>query len=506
MSKGLTPAFLSNLEMTADEAASLIPSNAVLGLSGFTRAGDVKAVPAALARRAAHESLQLTVATGASLGHETDALLAKTGILARRYPFQADPTLRRAINDGKVMFIDHHLSETAEAMRSGALTPPDVAIIEALDLDEQGLIPTTSVGNSPVFAALAKSIIVELNSAHSEALRGVHDICQPKPFGQREPIGIVAPNTRIGTPFIPVDPAKIKAVVRTNQADSKAGPSAPSPETDAIAGHLLEFLDHEVKAGRLDRRLAPLQAGIGKIANSVLAAFTESSFEALTMYSEVLQDSTFDLFDSGKLIFASASSITLDARQDALKDFGRYRDRVILRPQDISNHPEVVRRLGVIAINTALEADIYGNVNSTHVNGSHMMNGIGGLGDFARNARLSVFVTQSVAKDGALSRIVPMVPHVDHGAQDVDILVTEAGLADLRGLAPRERALTIIRNCMNANYRELALDYFNEAKRRGGHTPHVLEKAFSWHERAQSSGSMLDTAGAVEKRRLAAAE
>jgi succinyl-CoA:acetate CoA-transferase len=88
----------------------------------------------------------------------------------------------------------------------------------------------------------------------------------------------------------------------------------------------------------------------------------------------------------------------------------------------MSNHPEGVRRLGINPINTALEADIYGNVNSTHVLGTHMMNGIGGSGvrgfggsgDFARNAYLAVFATKSIAKGGRISSIVPMVSHVDH--------------------------------------------------------------------------------------------
>ncbi len=120
-----------------------------------------------------------------------------------------------------------------------------------------------------------------------------------------------------------------------------------------------------------------------------------------------------------------------------------------------------------------------------------MMNGIGGSGDFARNAYLGIFVTKSLAKDGALSRIVPMVTHVDHNEHDVDVIVTENGLADLRGLAPRERAPLIIRNCVHPAYRELAADYFKRAAQRGGHTPHILEEAFSWHTRAQQGGTML---------------
>ncbi|WP_456316804.1 acetyl-CoA hydrolase/transferase C-terminal domain-containing protein [Teichococcus aestuarii] len=141
------------------------------------------------------------------------------------------------------------------------------------------------------------------------------------------------------------------------------------------------------------------------------------------------------MFDSGKLAFASASSITLGPEMTKRFNAGLegYKQRMVLRPQEISNHPEVIRRLGIIGINTALECDIYGNVNSTHVDGTHMMNGIGGSGDFARNAYMSVFVARSTAKGGGISTIVPMVTHVDHTEHDVDILVTENGLADLRG-------------------------------------------------------------------------
>ncbi len=158
----------------------------------------------------------------------------------------------------------------------------------------------------------------------------------------------------------------------------------------------------------------------------------------------------------------------------------------------------MIRRLGVIGINTALEADIYGNVNSTHVMGSSMMNGIGGSGDFARNAHLAIFVTKSVAKEGAISSIVPMVTHVDHNEHDVDILVTEQGLADLRGLAPRERAQVVINNCVHPEYRGLAQDYYRDALKRGGHTPHLMEQAFAWHLAYQRDGSMLPRRKAAE--------
>ncbi len=481
--------------VSADVAAGWIQDGMVVGMSGFTRAGDAKAVPLALAERARREPMKITLMTGASLGSDIDSTLAEAGVLARRMPFQADPVLRKAINRGEVMFIDQHLSETVELLRTGQIAPINVAVIEALAITETGaIVPTTSIGNSASFAILADKVIVEINTTQSLALEGLHDIFIPKRRPSREPMPLMSAHDRIGTTTIEIAPEKIVAIVVTDKADSTSTVLPADADTAAIAGHLIDFLQREVAQGRLTDHLLPLQAGIGTVANAVMSGLAKGPFQHLTMYSEVLQDSTFDLFDAGKLDFASGSSITLSPARAAqvFGNLAHYRDRLILRTQEVSNHPEIIRRLGIIALNTALEADIYGNVNSTHVLGTHMMNGIGGSGDFARNAYLSIFATKSVAKHGAVSSIVPMVSHVDHVPQDVDILVTEIGLADLRGLAPRERARVIIANCTAQPYRDMLLAYHEEAiATHGGQTPHVLEKALSWHVRYRDTGTML---------------
>jgi succinyl-CoA:acetate CoA-transferase len=477
----------------AEEAALHIKDGMVVGMSGFTRAGDAKVVPLALAERATEEKLKITLLTGASLGSDIDRTLAAAGVLARRIPFQADPTLRSAINRGEVMFVDQHLSETVELLRSRQMRGIDVAVVEAVAIrDDGGIIPTTSIGNSASFAMLAEKIIVEINLSQNPDLIGMHDVYIPGRRPHREPIPVMSPSDRPGIPYIPIDPSRIAAIVITEKLDSTATIQPPDAETTAIAGHLVEFLRHEVKKGRLSTALQPLQAGIGTIANAVLHGFIDSPFHDLTMYSEVLQDSTFELLDSGKMTFASGSSITLSGAiaREVFGNIKKYRDKLLLRPQEISNHPEVIRRLGVLAVNTALEADIYGNVNSTHVSGTHMMNGIGGSGDFARNSHLAIFVTKSLAKGDSISSIVPMVTHVDHTEHDVDILVTDQGLADLRALAPRERAQTIIERCVHPVYRDQARDYFKEACQRGGHTPHLMEQAFSWHMAFKERGTM----------------
>lgn len=479
--------------MSAEQAAELIENGMTVGMSGFTRAGEAKAVPQALAQKALRSPLKISLMTGASLGNDLDKKLTEAGVLARRMPFQVDNTLRKAINNGQVMFIDQHLSETVEQLRNHQLKLPDMAVIEAVAITEQGhIVPTTSVGNSASFAIFAKKIIVEINTSHNPNLEGLHDIYIPSYRPTRTPVPLVKVDDRIGSTAIPIDPAKIAAIVFTNQSDSPSTVLSPDEETAAIASHLVDFFEQEVVDGRLAPNLGPLQAGIGNIANAVMCGLLNSSFENLKMYSEVLQDSTFDLIDAGKLQFASGSSITLSERRnkDVFDNLEKYKDKLVLRPQEISNHPELVRRLGIIAINTALEFDIYGNVNSTHVCGTKMMNGIGGSGDFARNAHLAIFVTKSTAKNGAISSVVPFVSHVDHTEHDVDILVTEHGLADLRGLAPRERAVVIIDKCVDPLYKVALRDYFDRACEKGGHTPHLLNEALAWHQKLEETGSM----------------
>ncbi|QJP06752.1 acetyl-CoA hydrolase/transferase family protein [Pseudomonas multiresinivorans] len=480
--------------MTADQAAALIKDGMTVGMSGFTRAGEAKAVPKALAERAKQEPLRISLMTGASLGNDLDKQLTEAGVLARRMPFQVDSTLRKAINAGEVMFIDQHLSETVEQLRNHQLKLPDIAVIEAVAITEEGhIVPTTSVGNSASFAIFAKQVIVEINVAHNANLEGLHDIYIPTYRPTRTPIPLTKVDDRIGSTAIPIPAEKIVAIVVNDQPDSPSTVLPPDGETQAIANHLIDFFKREVDAGRMSKSLGPLQAGVGTIANAVMCGLIQSPFENLTMYSEVLQDSTFDLMDAGKLRFASGSSITLSARrnEEVFGNLERYKDKLVLRPQEISNHPEVVRRLGIIGINTALEFDIYGNVNSTHVGGTRMMNGIGGSGDFARNAHLAIFVTKSIAKGGNISSVVPMVSHVDHTEHDVDILVTEEGLADLRGLAPRERARVIIDNCVHPSYRDALNSYFDAACERGGHTPHILREALEWHINLEERGHML---------------
>ncbi|KYO66383.1 acetyl-CoA hydrolase/transferase family protein [Thermovenabulum gondwanense] len=482
--------------MTAEEAANLIKDGMIVATSGFTPSGYPKEVPIAISKRAEKENLKITLYTGASVGDELDGTLSRANALIKRIPYQTNESIRNAINSGKIEFVDLHLSHMPQMIRYGFLGKIDVAIIEAVAIREDGgVVPATSVGNSPVFVEMAEKVIIELNESHPLELEGMHDIYTPKNPPNRKPIPLTKVDQRIGGNYIPCNPDKIAAIVLTNRKDS-VRPLAPVDETSKkISEHLIEFLENEVKKGRLPKNLLPLQSGVGNIANAVLKGLLDSPFEGLEFYSEVIQDAVFDLLDSGKMVIASGTSVT--PSEEGLERFYQnidfYRERIILRPQEISNNPEIIRRLGVIAMNTAIEVDIYGHVNSTHIMGTKMMNGIGGSGDFTRNAYISIFATPSTAKNGLISCIVPMVSHVDHTEHDVMVVVTEQGLADLRGLSPKERAKEIIKKCAHPDFKDALMEYFNKAIEKAGltHTPHILEEAFSWHTKFLKEGRMI---------------
>ena len=496
----LYPDFLSRT-MTADEAAALIPAGAHVGMSGFTGAGYPKAVPGALARRieslnAQGHGFKIGLWTGASTAPELDGALAQVDGIEMRLPYQSDPTVRRQINAGQMQYVDIHLSHVAQFVWFGFLGKLDVAVVEVAGVLPDGrLIPSSSVGNNKTWLDQADKIILEVNSAQPAELEGMHDIyygaaVPPK----RKPIPMEHPFDRIGDPYLHCDLSKVIAVVPTAQRDKLAAFTAPDVDSQRIAENIIDFLQHEVKIGRLPPELLPLQSGVGNIANAVLAGLNNGPFDHLNAYTEVLQDGMLDMLESGKLDTASTTSLALSpaAMERFLANIEFYRQRIMLRPQEISNHPELIRRMGLISMNALIEADMYGNVNSTHIMGSSIMNGIGGSGDFARNAYLSIFMTPSTAKGGKISCIVPMVSHVDHTEHDVQVIVTEQGLADLRGLAPVQRARLIIEKCVHPDYKAEMTDYLERALRDapGKHTPHLLDEAYAWHQRYLKTGSM----------------
>ena len=458
---------LESKVMSADEAAKLVYGKMNIITSGFTMAGYPKDVPQAIARRAkAGTPMELTLITGASVGPELEESLLDAGVIKRRFPYQTNDKMRKAINEGKVEYADLILSHLPFQLHYGIFGDMDVAIVEACMIDEDGNVyPTTSVGVSTSAIQLAKKIIIELNTSVPLSMVGLHDIYMNELPPNTRPIPITRVDQRIGVPYIACDIEKVAAVVYTSTPDV---PHAMAPITDderIMAGYIVDFLKEERAKGRLPENLLPLQSGVGSISNAVLDGLRKSHFKHLTIYSEVLQDSVLRLMEDGVVDFASATAMALSPEGQELfwRKFDFFRDKIILRPQSISNSPEVVHRLGVIAMNAAIEVDVYGNVNSSHFAGSYLMNGIGGSGDFARNASISVFTVPSITKDGNISRIVQNVSHMDHSEHSTQIIVTEQGLADIRGKGPVNRAREIIAHCVHPKFKPMLEEYLFQA-------------------------------------------
>ena len=244
------------------------------------------------------------------------------------------------------------------------------------------LIPSTSVGNNQVFIDSAREVILEVNYYHPLELKGMHDVYEPEMPPDVQPIMILKPSDRIGTPYLTCPPEKIKAIVETNHPDRTTVFKEPDKDSKAISGHILDFFKFEVKKGRLPKNLLPLQSGVGNVANAVLYGLLDSDFEDMTVYTEVIQDGVLALIDAGKITFASSTAFSVSpAMVEKFKEnINTYKDKILLRPQSISNHVGIIKRLGVLAMNGCVEFDLYGNVNSTHVNGTRIINGIGGSG------------------------------------------------------------------------------------------------------------------------------
>jgi propionyl-CoA:succinyl-CoA transferase len=484
--------------LTTEEAVAQIQNGDTVSFSGFTPAGAAKAVPLALARRAVEEhakgkSFKVRVLTGASSGYSIDEELAKAKAISWRGPYHTGGALRKQINRQEVEYVDMHLSHLPQAVAEGFLWKIDTAVVEATEITPDGRVYlTTSIGASPTYLKYAEKVIIEINKHQSPRLREMADIIVMPPPPHRYPIHIYEPLTRIGWPYAQVDPEKVIGIVENDEPDHLSDFTPPDETSLKIAEHVIRFLLDEMKAGRIPQTFLPLQAGVGNIANGIMSALgANPDVPPFMMYSEVFQDSLVDIMAHGKLLGASATSLTITSGklQQIVDNIDFFGPRIVLRPQEISNHPGIIRRLGVISLNTALELDIYGNVNSSHLFGTDIMNGIGGSGDFTRNCYLSIFTAPSVVKDGKLSTVVPMCTHIDHTEHSVQVVATEQGLADLRGLGPVQRAKLIIEKCAHPDYKPYLERYVQEA--RIGHIPHDLGSCFDLHRNFQQTGSML---------------
>ena len=471
-----------------------------IAMSGFTPAGVAKAVTKELAKKATaeHEAgreFKVSIFTGASTGQSTDGDLAAAQAIKYRAPYTTNPDFRKHVNMGEIPYNDLHLSHMAQELRYGFYGDVDWAILEVCDIEEGAdtckAYLTAAGGISPTAARLAKNVILELNAFHNPNAKFIHDVYEPLDPPYRKAIPIEKVSDRIGKPYVEIDPKKIVGVVECNLPDEARSFTDSNPVTDQIGFLTAEFLVEDMHRGIIPKTFLPLQSGVGSTANAILGALgKDKHVPDFNIYTEVIQNSVIGMMLEGRVKDASACSLTVsnECLMQVYDNMDYFKNHLTLRQSEISNSPEIIRRLGVIAINTAIECDIYGNVNSTQISGTKMMNGIGGSGDFERNAYISIFTCPSTAKGGLISSIVPFVSHQDHSEHDVNVIITEQGVADLRGKSPMQRAQCIIENCAHPDYKQLLWDYLKMAK--GGHTHHNLPAAFAMHDTLARKGDM----------------
>ena len=481
--------------LTAAEAACYINDGDGVGISGFTLSGTPKTVLPEVAKRAeeahaAGKPFKINLYTGASTGDAIDGMLTRAKALNFRAPFISNPTVREGINNNEIVYNDLHLSLMAQDLRYGYLGKVDVAILEAIDITPDGKVYLTTAGGiGQTVANLADRIIIERNTFHHTM--GLHDVYEPQDPPYRKEIPIYNAGDRIGKPYVQVDPKKVVGIVEVCLPNEQVVFKELDPVTRKIGENVVNFILNDIKRGIIPATGLPIQSGIGNVANAVLKALGDNNeLPALDLYSEVLQDSVINLMECGRIKAGSTCSLSLsqECLQHVYDNLDFFRDRLILRPSEISNHPEVIRRLGLIAMNTAITVDLTGCVNSSHLWGTRIMNGIGGSGDFARNAYVSIFSCPSTQKGGTVSSIVPMVTHVDHTEHDVRVVVTEWGVADLRGKGPEERARLLIENCAHPEYRNYLWDYLKISKK--DHLSHNLAATFAMHTAYEREGDM----------------
>ncbi|KAM9956080.1 hypothetical protein ACTFIW_005934 [Dictyostelium discoideum] len=507
----------SLLSKVVTDVSQLIPyfqNGHYVSMGGFAGTGYPKVVPIALADHVEKNGLQgklkMNLFVGASVGPETEDRWAMLDMIDKRYPHQNGHHIRNGINSGRIRFADQHLSTFASDLLAGYYTldkphgskrTMDIAIIEATEITEDGcIVPGASVGITPEILQMADKIIIEINTS-LPSFKGLHDMVKIAlpPFSK--PYQITRVDDRIGLEAFPVDPEKIIAIVESQLPDNTSV-GAPEDETSsAIANNIVQFFIHEIEQGRFPKNLLPLQSGIGSIANAVIGGLSKGPFDNLSVWTEVIQDTFLDFFDNGKLKFASATSLRFSPPgfNRLFNNWDNYKSKIILRNQAISNAAELISRVGCIALNTPCEVDIYGHVNSTNTMGSKMLNGLGGSGEFLRNSRISIVHTPSTrptkTDPHGISCIVPFASHIDHTEHDIDIIVTEQGLADIRGLAPYERAKVIIQNCAHPIYKPILMEYLETSrqiclKNHMGHEPHQLDKAFKFYTNLSEKGTM----------------
>ncbi|WP_239422031.1 acetyl-CoA hydrolase/transferase C-terminal domain-containing protein [Bacillus sp. CGMCC 1.16541] len=324
---------------------------------------------------------------------------------------------RVAFRDGLVDLLPNHFSDIPALLKQ--MTTNRVIMAAVSPMDEEGYFSLgVSAAYTVPFIADAKQIILEVNEN------------MPKTYGENNRIHI----------------SQVTALVENHQPL----PSAPPPvltEKDEVIGKTIAGI---IKDGDT------LQIGFGAMPNAVMSFLTDH--RDLGIYTEMLPDKIVDLYEAGaisnakKSVFQGKSTMTFAFGTQRLYDFMHENKDLYMLPCDQSNNVCSIAQLeNLVSINSTVEVDFLGQCNSETVVGNYYSS-TGGQSDFAKGARLAkngrgIICLYSTTKNDTISKIVPRLPAgavATTSKNDVDFIVTEYGVAELKGKTIRERTESLI--------------------------------------------------------------
>ncbi|MBF0428063.1 MAG: GNAT family N-acetyltransferase [Magnetococcales bacterium] len=328
------------------------------------------------------------------------------------------PGTRNAVSAGIADYTPCFLSEIPSLFTDGIL-PLDVALIQVSPPDQYGycsLGPSVDIVSSAWKSA--RTVIAQINPS------------VPRTFGQS---------------FIHI--SAIHAYIE----EDRPIPILPPPQLDDVAVRIGQYVAQLIEDG------STLQMGIGRIPDAVLRNLTHH--KNLGIHTEMFSDGVIELIRSGvinnlhKSLHPGKIIASFCMGTKKLYDFVHENPHIEFHPSEYVNKPTVIaKNKNMVAINSAIEVDLSGQVVSDSV-GRRFYSGIGGQVDFIRGSAMSlggrpIIALPSTAKNGTISKIVPFLTEgsgVVTSRGDVHYVVTENGIATLRGKSIRERALELIK-------------------------------------------------------------
>ncbi len=479
--------------MDAEDAVrKFVVGSKAIAISGMTGTGYPKVVPRAMSEYVERtgEKFDVVVYGAGTVGVDLEEYLSRIGV-RRRFPIGASAEVtRKLVNSREFEAYDMWLTEYSRWLRDDVLTRRfggiDIAIVEATGVTEEGLVLGTSVDASPVFIEKARGVIVELSLVKPYML-GLHDIYVPK---INEVIPVRSVLDRIGDRVVKIPKSKVVAIVPST-IDDQRGAYSPGGDIDRrVVENIVDFLSKEASEDpNLRTDYVTLQPAAGPIASLLADRIHEVGF-SLSIWGEVASVRWLKTLSENVKAISGSAIYTLPGderlREEFYENIDKFKDRVVLRPQAISNSPEIISRFYHINVQQAIEVDVYGQVNITYI-GDRFIVGVGGSGDHAKASYITIVALPSITGSG-LPRIVPLVYHVDLVDHDVDVIVTDQGWADLRGLSPLEKARAIIERCAHPSYKDMLWDYLETVVKKTGHRPVDLRKAVEFREKFFTSG------------------